>query len=254
MTEEKVIDRVKKLLAKAHDSAVTLEEAETFAAKAAELLEKYKLSMSDVEFAAQAETDPVKDWYVDPTDLGMKRKKSRDAVHERLATVVAQAHMCDTVVIPGSNAFYVVGRKMDAEIAIFMFHYLAATLDIMSTREYAAYFRKCQRQGDVTRARGFRESYRLGFVSSIARRYREREEERRRVDGKGVALVRIGAERAAVQDFMKQEMKTKKTAMARGRGASHGEGVIAGAHAGNAVDLDRRGVRGGSGPSRQLEA
>jgi hypothetical protein len=246
MTEDrkqKVLDKIRKLMAKADpERGATKEEAASFAAKAAALLEEHKLSMTDVEFLEMQTTDPVREWYVDHTELGLKTKRTRQAWSQTLAAAVARAHGCEILVHRGVNNFTLVGRQQDAEVATYMYHYLFTVASTTARRAYGAHYRQCEREGRVWAARGFHESFLTAFVYEVARRYRERKEER----GTGTALIRLDQEAAAVKDFLDSTYgANRKSARALTHKVRNAAGVEAGRMAGRNVNLTNTGVKSG---------
>ena len=119
MSKQSVMDKLAKLQSHA-DSAKAIgneAEAEAFAAKVAELLVTHKLSMTEVEFAAQAEDDPVDGAYVDYAKYAPDQSgRTRVWWQETLIDVVARAHFCRIMVVPGSSRIFLVGRGSDRQV------------------------------------------------------------------------------------------------------------------------------------------
>src|SRR3990167_5446754 len=123
--DNSILETLHKLKAKA-DSLLEVgnqEEAELFAAKVQELLLRHKLTMSDVETAAQDRDDTIEKEIQPPATKGAKWWALE------LAKVVSEAHFCmrfNNRSQPGAISF--VGRKSDREVAIYMFIYLVRTM------------------------------------------------------------------------------------------------------------------------------
>lgn len=248
--KQQVIDKVRKILDRADTTrGATQEEAATAAAMAQRMLEDYKLTMTDIEFAEMKELDPIKQWYINPKDLGIKRKATRELWSEQLAAVVARAHMCEILVHPRSNAFTLVGREQDAAVAAFMYHFLYTNCEKIGVHEYAKEYRRCYKLGNVTLARGFRDAFRQGFIQAVNFRYDEQHRARTKA-GAGTALVRITTELEAakqyIEDLKESGVVKKKGTALRGRRSGHELGNAAGRQAGRAVDLNANGIKGGS--------
>jgi hypothetical protein len=259
MTQEKrerVIDRIRKIMAKANDAGVTQEEAATFAAKAQELLEANKLAMTDIEFAEYQASDPIKEWRIHPEELGLRHKKTRQLWSEQLMASVARAHMCEILVHPRSNSFTLIGRQQDVEVATYMYQYLYRVCEMTGRKSYGAFYREAERAGNVTLARGFLESFRAGFVRVIRERYDERRRARERMTtGTGVALVRISDELARAQEYLKNmgtEGRLGKATSLSTRLKANDRGFEQGRSVGRNVNLDSTGIKDGGARRKEL--
>jgi hypothetical protein len=110
----------------------------------------------------------------------------------------------------GSNKFYIVGRKSDAEVAEWAIVKLIRAADQIATKEYSAFYRKCIAQdGTPHRARGYRDAFLLGFINRLKERYDAKKAGDKTTSS--VALVRIDRERKAVKDFMAEQRKAGET-------------------------------------------
>lgn len=127
---DKIIDRIRKLLAKANDPAVNENEAAIFAAKAQELLEQHNISLLDVSEEEKKQGIGRYTWA--PKYAGERWRKL-------VATWAARVYMCKLintkmkVEIRGGKldwrpAYILVGRKVNVEIAKSMIDYLFATV------------------------------------------------------------------------------------------------------------------------------
>lgn len=87
--KQKLLDRVRKLHAKAESAKALGSEAEaaSFAAAVSKMLAKYKLDMSELEFSQMEKAEPVGEGYV-----AGEGKRTRQLWAEVLAAVVADAH------------------------------------------------------------------------------------------------------------------------------------------------------------------
>jgi len=135
---ENIIEKIKKLLAKAKDSSVTEEEAIAYMNKAQELLSKHNLDMSSLQ---EEEESPI-DRTVIETPYGHIKWR------RELLTVVAQLFFCKGFILEtngkdrlGKNKivrkFIFAGREHNRVIAISMFEYLCATV-VRLSREYSS--------------------------------------------------------------------------------------------------------------------
>jgi len=145
----------------------SIAEAETFAAKAQELLTKHKLEMTDVEFAAEEAAAPPEEerFYVN-TKLGMSSNRN-DGWIGVLIEAISRANFCRVIrrhVTSGTNVFSIVGRKPDRDTTKALFIYLSEAAIQTSVRE--AYL------GDapVASAGEFMRGFKFGFAAAIADR------------------------------------------------------------------------------------
>jgi Mg-chelatase subunit ChlD len=123
---EKIIDKIRKLSALAESEAAMGNEgaAENIAAKAQELLIKYKLTHKDIKLVQETEPDYIppimgKSLVINPFLRVNARVKTRMPWLEKLAEIVANAYFCKSQWENGDIWFY--GLDMDREIAVFMF-------------------------------------------------------------------------------------------------------------------------------------
>lgn len=238
---DKLIDRIRKLLAKAKSAKEIGSEAEaaSFAAGAQKMMAKYKLEMSDVEFSEMERTEPIGDEYVRGT------KKSREAWAERLASVVARAHYCRILVITGSDTIVLVGRPTDRAVAAYVFTTLREFADRQSDKDARA-FRKHQRSyvGATYGAnRNFRAAWLDAFVTRIAERYEaERIEMEREAKTAGTSLVRLSNALAEVDREISARSTVKSAKTVRGKFSANSAGYRAGRAAGDAATIRGTGL------------
>ena len=172
MTQDRIIDRIRKLYAKAEGARQlgSEAEAEAFAEKVRELLAQHKLDMSVLTDEARDAADPLVSGYHTP---GGVRKKARSGWVELLADGVAKAYFCDFLVLPGSNTLVMVGRRDDVAVATYVIDNLvrfAEEESLLATRKERYRLWKAGRLQD---SRGFRTSFINGFVTGIRKRLRD---------------------------------------------------------------------------------
>lgn len=126
-TKEYALRRIRALFALAESERKDghAKAAEDIAARANEMLLTFKLSMSDVERAAQDATDPIDAEFVAPPDFGEEIAPGRVKWTEDLASVIANAHFCKVTVSENNNAVCFYGRESDRKVAAFIFAKLA---------------------------------------------------------------------------------------------------------------------------------
>lgn len=272
MAEEKILEKLGKL--KAHmESAQEIgneQEAQAFAAMLQNLLAKHKLEMTDIQYTKHLQDEPVEETefggcvvtVVDPKTGKRKRvtekypdyevKSKRCDWAEMLASVIARAHSCQTMCMTGSNRVWFVGRKTDTAVVDYLFVTMYRAALKISWREYCKFYYMCRdERGDVTLARGFRDSFLNGFVSRLAQRF---EEEKRNIEAAwqtGTALIRISREALAVKEYL--EKKGGKKAAGIGASAKfHAEGYRQGQAFANGLNLKANACNGGNSAQKHI--
>lgn len=243
-----IIARLQKLRATAesYQELGNAEAAATYAAKVQELLLKHKLAMSDVEFAEEADADPLGHLYFDPSDgffPGGRGQTRRIAHIEQLAMGVAEAHDCDMLIgRHGQVGYYFVGRASDVEIVKFMF----TTLGRTGFRLSAAAYRRAKTAGEYTR--GFYVAWWRGYVTAIRRRYDDARQailDAERAAGHGTALVRLDQLRLAVEKYEKDVLASKPLPAVGNGNAYNPDAYEQGHRAGQNVNLSPNAVPAG---------
>jgi hypothetical protein len=228
-----VLDKVRKLLAKAEDPACTPAEAEALTAKAAQLIAKY-----GIDQALLTARRP------DAPDVG-NRRVVLDAPYTRekasLLHVVARATGCRSVGL-GSDTVHLFGFEADLECASLLF----ASLLIQAARAVAT--TPIPPQEHVA---AWRRTWYAGFTHSVAARFAEAAArataEARDLSGPGVELVL--ANRATTVD---RAVTDHYPTLLRGRRRRlSGGGYIEGRQAGAEADLGGARLHSAS-PSRSL--
>ena len=212
-SREAVLDRLKKLYAKAKSAEAigSEEEAKVFATKVQELLSRHKIDLSEVEYKNLDETDPVVRRLVNFASAGISVKKRRIEWQEFMASIVCEAYFCKFIVVTGSSNLFFAGRGVDLEAAEQVFLYLLRVANSLADKEYVKYFYECKDAGDVTMARGFRSGYLIGFTHRLAERYKEeRERIKREHAASGTALIRLTDAIKMVENFLEKAADTKK--------------------------------------------
>jgi hypothetical protein len=158
-----LLDRVRKLLAKAEDDGVTPHEAEALTAKAAELMARYGIDRARLG-ALHPETDS-------PADRVFDLDNPWAAVKAHLLAGLSSALRCQCVLLnrhePGSR-IHVFGYSSDLERADILF----TSLLVQMARALAA-------QPVPTiggQARAWRRSWMLGYCSAVVARVRAAED------------------------------------------------------------------------------
>lgn len=246
--QERIIDKLQKLFAKANSAEEIGNEAEAmaFMAKVDELLTKYKLDTSILTLDQREVQDPM------GTTLAKgKGKQRRVAWVENLSHYVAEAYHTRLVVIPGSDSFFIIGRETDRDITVYVIHKLVNFLEDECKRQHNALRYKLyhEQNGDMTGAHGFKASFFNAAVRRIRDRLREMRHEHE-TESKQFAVVLQQAKKE-IDDWMADNFKTSKSTAVAGSRAGNALGYARGKAAGNRADISGLGVRaGGSGPKR----
>ncbi len=158
-----LLDRVRKLLAKAEDDGVTPAEAEALTAKAAELMARY-----GIDRALLGALHPGSD---SPADRVFDLDNPWAAVKAHLLSGLAAALRCQCVLLnrraPGSR-LHVFGYASDIERADILF----TSLLVQMARALAAADIPAAASG----AKAWRRSWMLGYASAVVARVRDAEE------------------------------------------------------------------------------
>lgn len=238
---EAIIEKIKKLNAKAESCRAVGSEAEAqaFAEAVSRLLVQHKLQMTDIDWEIRHKSEPVDQGVLDWAKHEMSNKSVRCAWSEQLCGIIAKAHQCAILVMPGTNQIVIVGKQSDREVAEFVMVTLCRSAEKIADAEYVRYFYECKDAGDVTRARGFRPAFLTGFIQRIGERYNEI---RRQQDGDtSMALVRVRQDEREVSDYLKNYGKA--SALTRRR-VSCSEGIKRGRNVANSMKLDGSGAVG----------
>jgi hypothetical protein len=252
--EEKVVDKIRKLHAHA-ESAQKIgnrAEAEAFAAMVNQMLLKHNLDMCVLEWEQRGVEDPIEEMGIDFPANGLPRKRARCQWSEEMAAIIARAHFCKILVMPGSNKIFLVGHRSNREVAEYLFVTMHKLADRLADRAYDVYFREMKRQGDCTRARGFRSAWLLGFIRGLAERFAE---ERRKSDQSAVgttALIRVNQTLAVVEKWYADRLgKNARTAASLNSYRIHSEGIRRGYEAAREVSLRANAIKHNPGQGQK---
>ena len=235
-----LLDRVRKLLAKAEDEGCMPHEAEALTAKAAELMARYGIDRALLG-AVRPDTDR-------PADRVFELDNPWAAIKAHLLAGRASALRCQCILLnrrePGSRV-HVFGYLSDLERADILFTSLlvqmARALALEPVPAYGG------------RAKAWRRSWMLGYCSAVVARVRAAEEAavaaasssaRAGADGHGPSAAVVLADRSmTVRRHAEQAYpRTRKT-----RVTYSGNGYQAGYHEGQKADIGGAKVRSRSG-------
>ena len=228
-----LLDRVRKLLAKAEADGVTPHEAEALTAKAAELMARYGIDRALLG-ALHPETDS-------PADRVFDLDNPWAAVKAHLLAGLASALRCQCILLnkaePGSRV-HVFGYQSDLERADILF----TSLLVQMARALAAEPVSATGGG----AKAWRRSWMFGYASAVVARVRAAEEaavadataDGAAADGPSTALVLADRAMTVRRHAEKAYPRTRKT-----RVTYSGDGYQAGYREGQKADIGGAKVR-----------
>lgn len=236
---ENVIDKLRKLMAMQESAKKigNLAEAEAFAAKAQELLTKYKLEMTDVEYAEQEAAEPIMGEFFSARELlNLSVKKRHDNWIGILINAIAEANFCKVIRSVNSNAFRLVGRATDRTTTKNLFEYLSRACIEMAPQQAEEHFGPSPVPGmRHPRERSFISSFKLGFAGAIYDRLEVKKQELR-AGAPEQGLMRIDQLELAVKKTFEDLFPDRcSTAPAR---SYHNEGYDAGTAYGSRVGIN----------------
>ena len=235
--DQRVLDRVRKLLAKAEHPGTPVEEAQAFSAKASELMAAYAIDQALVEAAAPLTATPI----VREIEVDAPYAMPRAVLLDR----VGRAHRVRTVIGPdagsGRRRCTLVGFPVDLDIVEVLF---TSMLLQASTAMLNA-------SADLARPKAFRRAFLLGYADVIGARLATVQQQTDAVADRGrpgAALVL--ADRADKVDalFDREFPNLRRMRMT----TTSGGGLSAGRAAGARADLSPMGSRVGGGRRREI--
>src|SRR5207249_4172911 len=116
----------------------------------------------------------------------------------------------------------------------------------IADKEYVRYFYECKDKGDVTRARGYRHGFLLGFIHRIAQRF---DEEKRKMNNDTTGTALVNREALDVENFLKGRQRVN--ALSR-RSAINGTGYSDGQKRANSMNIGANAVHGSKKSSGQI--
>jgi hypothetical protein len=250
----KVIDKLVKLQ-KSRESEAAIGNtaaAEAFAGMINKMLIENELNPSDIDYARATDKDPVIEVRVNQEQYGIKKLQMRMAWQESLARVVAKAHLCTFLIHPRSNSITFVGTRSHALVAEYAYGILVPAAKEMSLKEGRAFLRKCQKEGDSSKASGFGPSWLDAFVHRIAERFDEARKAAVAIavqdapGTKSVALMRLDGALIKVQKYIDDKFSGRRSVNpVYGVRTNHAVGRAMGRAAADAMAIGRKGISSG---------
>jgi len=205
-------------------------EAEAFASRIQQLLLKHKLDMTDIEFAEEEKNEPIAQDFIREHELTDEQEsgKRRNSWVGILLMATAEANFCQVVSAARDNAYHLIGRASDKQIARQLFKYLYdAALEVVqselsvyrASNEYASQVRIFGKS-PASACKTFVSGFKIGFASAIYERLtHERDEARKKLQGANeTGLIRLDQICKAVEDFKNAAFPRVRTSSTRTRG------------------------------------
>ncbi len=231
------------------------EAAEAFAAKVNRLMLEHELSVSDIEYASNTKAEPIIEMIVNLDAYGIPRTKTRSEWQQRMASIIAQAHLCRIMVRPGSNHIWFVGTKSHTTVAEYAYGILVPVVERLSKKAELAYWKATgSGRGIHNKALGYRAAWIDGFIGRLFERFKESRQQAVNTGAisTGTSLVRLSSALARVDEHLRAMAGGKKTAPLSKTSSHNWQGHADGRAAADKIDLNRRGV-GASASRRELK-
>lgn len=245
---DRMIDKLKKMAAARDGEAKigNIEASEAFAAAINRMLLDNELSVAEIDYTKIVDVDPVIELYVDYARYGVERKQRRIDWTEMLARIVAKAHLCTFMVVPGSNAIWFVGTKSHATVAEYVFGTLIPVVERMCYLDYRRYRQSIPRVGDSYKrpaSHGFQEAWLNAFLKRIAQRFEDAKAAAvAHASDSSTALMRLNNALVKTSDYMNEKKGLKSLKALAPLTARNAEGEKRGRAAADAVELGRKAV------------
>jgi hypothetical protein len=273
MAFNQILEKLKKLIA--HEQSAreigSMAEAEAFAAKIQDLLTTHKLDMSEVDFQAREEGEPI-NWESVDSKYGQKNTGLKAHWRLILARSIAKVNSCEIVNNSRSHgrSFYFVGRTSDRELAKVLYLYLVELGEEICAkasredREVQSLKFNVQRgisdysvptwakAAFASHMKSYRESWKEGFGEAVSKRIEERYEETLRAQAQtsANAIIHIKKDALAVKDFLKGKIRQGRARSQKDD--SNADGYNRGKQTGNAVNLSPNRFNGTTGRTARL--
>lgn len=200
MDTDKILDRVKKMMALANDSAATEHERDTALTMVSNLLTKYNLSMLDVEEFQQEEPRE------EQTHVYYSKLWAR-SVAKNVAELFFCKHFTGRKINSDKNIGHFIGKRSNATTAMLLTEYIIQSIVKESRRLY---------KNDLTpEARSFS----VGAANKLRERIREiKLSQQQNTPGTGLMLINLHeAEDAANEDYIANQLSVNLRSNNRGK-------------------------------------
>ena len=200
----KIIEKVRKLrdMAESSKNIGSLEEAKVFAAKVKKMMDEHKLSLSDIAYLEYEEAD-IQKFCVRWSNYGHKDTTRRCQWTAALCGRLAEYNSCRMFVCQGTNACMLYGREEDIAAMHTLLSVLVPVLLKLDEAAYHQIYHESGIEGRKDRLKGFRLSWKLGFVAGVFDALKQQQEEDiEEAEDSEFALVRINQAMVAVNRYI----------------------------------------------------
>jgi len=159
--DERILDKVRKLLALTEARGATPEEAALAASKAQALLFAHNLTLAQVEATGR---NGSKESY-EKTDFVLNATRFSLSWHRSLLTSIANANFGKAVYGAGAKA-YIIGRKSDVEVIVYLYQYLSREIERLGDHIR-------HQEGVIEHKRRWKVSFCYGAVTTVRVRLKE---------------------------------------------------------------------------------
>ncbi len=225
--DEKVISKIRKLLALAANGAATEAEAALAAQRAAEMMDEHKLSMATID----AREDAVGEHVFDTAAHKLGRRSWVNHLVSRVAEVYGCQAIRRTAQQWGKWDLIVIGRPSDVEVVEYVAVYLSRAILRLADEAWRSLPRRI-READSPRS--FRHAF--GLAAAIRISDRLADDRARRAHGNEQVAALIVAEGAAVQRFIDTQIGKIHAGRADAEPRSRA-GVVLGQVAADGIEL-----------------
>lgn len=235
-----VVEKVRKIKAMAEGKGTTEAEAQAFAAKMQEMMLRYQLSMSDVEYEKVREEEGVEiRFYPHSANTNVPKWAQQKDMKEwarMLAGIIAKANQCKVLFYSDKGSTKCVflsflGRETNATVCFETMMYLFPAACHIAARAYDREYNRCYfatpRQ-DTSWMKGYKTSFLFGFVQRMGERF---DENQKALEGESnsTALVRLSDAIVVAQRALSKIKLGKPKMLSSQRNDSHNtEGYRAG--------------------------
>lgn len=179
MTQDKLLDKIRKLLAVANDDRGNEHECASAAAMAAKLMAKHNLEMADVIAEELTKDDSIVGEFIDEPNYDKKVPHW----YNILGTCIGQTMDCvcrqQWQISPKGRkvGFQLLGYKEDVEVGRWLFNYILIQINKLTSEAWntrAVEIKLAKRRDPwASERRTFKDRYRYGVVLGITKRIRE---------------------------------------------------------------------------------
>lgn len=244
--KETIIQKIKKLHIKAENAKNIGSEAEAnaFAQKVQEMLNKHKLDMSVLQFQDHAKA-VIERVSVDWPSYGHEFKDREEPWLAALLNIIARHNQCIIITYKRSNRMLLYGRKIDIESVDYLIKTLLPMARLLGYRAYHKIYEEIRPLDPDERKRilkGYKESWKLGFVTGI----REAIDEARRTaeaQSTSGALVRLDSLIEHVFNKVREDNPGITTSASKRTGIKNSEAFMNG-HKSGVESMQKQQVRG----------